>query len=175
MADCSENHLNLVILLHFLDVILFSLGKLLALSNSIQDEAVIIWETRSIDSNIFWSCQRRWRKKNSFRGLMSFSFYFTHIFLLHKNFTGTICIDQSFDLQAHYSEELALLYVVQDKFDIARQYSSACLNRFLKVKNCSYMFLHWFFSSFMKNLILFFFLPLSLNLIYRLICVLFII
>ncbi|CAL1269299.1 unnamed protein product [Larinioides sclopetarius] len=40
--------------------------------------------------------------------------------------------EKKIHLEAHYSEELALLYILQDRFDIARQYSSACLNRFLK-------------------------------------------
>ncbi|XP_054711224.1 DNA-dependent protein kinase catalytic subunit-like, partial [Uloborus diversus] len=35
-------------------------------------------------------------------------------------------------LESHYAEDLALLYIVQDKFDIARTYSSSCLRRFLK-------------------------------------------
>nr|XP_042898800.1 DNA-dependent protein kinase catalytic subunit isoform X2 [Parasteatoda tepidariorum] len=35
-------------------------------------------------------------------------------------------------LEIHFNEELALLYVVQDKFKIARQYSSSCLHKFLK-------------------------------------------
>ncbi|KFM65907.1 DNA-dependent protein kinase catalytic subunit, partial [Stegodyphus mimosarum] len=35
-------------------------------------------------------------------------------------------------LEMHFSEELALLYSVQDKFDIARHYGSSCVNQFLK-------------------------------------------
>ncbi|XP_055932973.1 DNA-dependent protein kinase catalytic subunit-like isoform X2 [Argiope bruennichi] len=40
--------------------------------------------------------------------------------------------EKKIHLEAHYSEELALLYIVQDRLDIARQYSSTCLKRFLK-------------------------------------------
>ncbi|GFT93732.1 DNA-dependent protein kinase catalytic subunit [Nephila pilipes] len=40
--------------------------------------------------------------------------------------------EKKIHIETHFSEELALLYIVQDKFDIARQYSSACLSKFLK-------------------------------------------
>ncbi|GFQ67398.1 DNA-dependent protein kinase catalytic subunit [Trichonephila clavata] len=40
--------------------------------------------------------------------------------------------EKKIHVETHFSEELALLYIVQNKFDIARQYSSACLSKFLK-------------------------------------------
>ncbi|GFT40364.1 DNA-dependent protein kinase catalytic subunit [Trichonephila clavipes] len=40
--------------------------------------------------------------------------------------------EKKIHIETHFSEELALLYIVQNKFDMARQYSSACLSKFLK-------------------------------------------
>ncbi|GIX68916.1 DNA-dependent protein kinase catalytic subunit [Caerostris extrusa] len=40
--------------------------------------------------------------------------------------------EKKIHIENHFSEELALLYIVQDRFDIARQYSKTCLNKFFK-------------------------------------------